>query len=818
MCVPLASQAAVSMSIVLPCAHRGLLGSPETRPVRTTIRRIVGEFRIRRAGFAKVHIRSSTDDVMCSATAMRHLAESFHPLFSRLVLTSFLALSATSEAASWESLHPATVARGEGVIVEHDGGLFHFNGFDENIDIENSVERYDIASDSWQFVSTTSTSGNAPTAVTHNGLVVIDDEAWFIGGRIGDSPGRVSDRVVIFDLERYSWREGPELPVPFAAGGAAVVDNRLHVFGGVDSQTRCDVSTHIVYDFDDRDAGWRNLGRTSAFPKPRNHFATVVMNDLIYAIGGQHGHDHCAGLATQREQTRYVHVYDPSFDRWTRLKDLPWAQSHAEPSTFAHAGRLWSVGGLKQGKRVLTYDPAANKWTYRRDLDLPTALFAPGARIFQGNRLHVFGGGAPNVRNPRKETWVTTVPGLNHRAHVMDSDANDTPLDDASPSETPISNTPISDTLISDTAQPVAARTAYRINIGGPALRDASNRQWSADDAAESTFGITDSRRWSTAATAEVAITDDAPPAELFKTSRTSFDRQRGLAWQLPVVPGDYEVRIHAAEMWSGAFAAGVRRFGIEIEGAEQDADVDLYARYGARQGQVLRYRVRSDALLDISLFHVKQNPAIQGLEIVALGNSTSDEPDAVLDDGGHNGSDGLAMGTLISIWRINVGGAGVLGSDGMLWIDDTTDETAGYERAASRRYSTASAVVADASVAGRVPIEVFSSERWNADRRSGLAWHLPVVPGQHEVRLYLAEIYAGAFREGARAFDILLEGDTVAEALDVYAEAGARTGIVKRFLIDSDDTLDIVLSHVTQNPALKAIEVLECTVACETF
>ena len=348
--------------------------------------------------------------------------------------------AAAAGAASWSPLAPASHPRSEGTFVVHDGAALHFNGFDARLHIQNSIERYDIAADAWQTVGSTSDSPGFPNALTHQGTVVVDGEAWLIGGRVGTVPGRVIDRVLILDLETYAWREGPTLPVPFAGGGAALVGRRIHAFGGIDAEARCDVTTHLVYDLDDPASGWQDLAGSAPFPSPRNHFSTVVMDGLIYAIGGQIGHDDCAALAQQRVQTPIVHVYDPAANDWTRLADLPWSQSHAEPSTFVHAGRIWLVGGVVQSDRVLTYDAAANAWTWREDLALPSALLAPGARIFHGNRLHLFGGGAPDVFNPRTESWVTDVPGLMHEPAgdaPAEASADDEPVESPEPVETP---------------------------------------------------------------------------------------------------------------------------------------------------------------------------------------------------------------------------------------------------------------------------------------------------------------------------------------------------------------------------------------------
>ena len=885
---------------------------------------------------ARMRSRPKSHDVACSEPAMKN---SNLYVFSTLMGLVLLSITPLLRAADWSRLKSADVARSEASFLVYEGGVFSFNGFDGNIDIENSVERYDLADNSWEIVANSTTSGSAPSAVTHNGLVIVDDEAWFIGGRIGNSPGRVTDSVAIFDLENYQWRNGPELPLPFAAGGAAVVNKRIHVFGGVDAQSRCDVDTHLMYDLNAPGRGWQDLSGSAPFPLPRNHFGTVEMDGLIYAVGGQKGHDNCSTQQQQRVQLKYIHSYDPATNNWSRLDDLPWAQSHIEPSIFVHDGRIWSAGGKMFGKRVMSYEPAADEWTWREDLDLPTALFAPGARIFNGNRLHVFGGGAPNVRNPKRDIWVTTVPDL-------EEDSNNTTLDDATSS--------VSYNGGNGDASDNSNDAVYRINVGGPEIDDKDSGFWSADNSANGLYTSTGSRIWNTKANATTSVAGTAPPATIYKTTRTNFSSAEGLGWSLPITPGEYEVRLYVAEMWQGAFNSGVRLFDVEVEGRLVDTSVDLYGRFGARRGSVLSYRISSDQNLEIVLHHVQQNPAIQGLEIIAVGTGQDngnddtggvvnvDEPTGTdgsggsIDDNGgtqvdtdsangngdttaqaelladeldltfggtmldesntlnlelrnpgtrtlnitdvflsgddsmfdieldntdslvagevrvvavtftpdqigdadailaigHDGVDGVLLlalegaglarvdgtgdGTLSSLWRINIGGEAMLGSDGMVWQGDTSDVPQGYLHEGSRRYTTMSSVGKDNSVPANAPVSLFKSERWTSNRRDGLSWRFPVEPGRYEVRLFFAEIYTGAFDDGARLFDVVIEGESVLEALDVFSEAGSLEGIMKRFVLDSDAMLDISLHHVAQNPTLKGIEILKCETQCD--
>jgi len=262
-----------------------------------------------------------------------------------IVVLGLLSAAGTASAQNWVKQSNMKVARVEATTVDYRGDIYVFNGFKAGIRIADSVEKYNVATKKWSIVSSTTTMNG--TAVTHNGVVRVGADVWIIGGRIGSHPGRVSDKVWIYNLDKKKWRRGPDLPMPGAAGGAALVNNKIHWFGGIDAQARCDVKTHLVHDLSKPNAGWNNITAKAGMPSPRNHFSTATVGGIIYAMGGQYGHDGCPGKHTQ-------------------------------------------------DTKVWKFNPRSNKWSTFRTL--PEKLVAPIARIIDGN-LVVAGGGAPIARN-----------------------------------------------------------------------------------------------------------------------------------------------------------------------------------------------------------------------------------------------------------------------------------------------------------------------------------------------------------------------------------------------------------------------------------
>jgi Ca2+-binding RTX toxin-like protein len=330
----------------------------------------------------------------------------FIELVQLFLLTSIIAfLSNKAFAQSWTSLSNMNRVRFESSAVQYNDDIYVFNGFGQSIRIEPTVEKFDAGSKTWSTVGGTSVVfGNA---VTHNGIIRNGNEAWLIGGRKGSHPGQVSNQVWKYNLSSGSWTSGPSLPQPVAAGGGALVNNKIHWFGGLDPQANCDTGNHFVYDLGQPSAGWQNITGYAAMPSPRNHFATAVLNGWIYAIGGQYGHDSCPGKFGQ--DTNLVHAFNPQTNQWVQKASLPNVQSHMEPSTFVYHGAIYVIGGEQNGNKIYRYDATQNDWDTVGTL--PGNLVAPVARVID-DKLIVASGGAPNAFAPTAKTYATDIAPL----------------------------------------------------------------------------------------------------------------------------------------------------------------------------------------------------------------------------------------------------------------------------------------------------------------------------------------------------------------------------------------------------------------------
>jgi N-acetylneuraminic acid mutarotase len=176
----------------------------------------------------------------------------------------------------------------------------------------------------------------------------------------------------------------PAMPQNHSSGAAALINNELHYFGGVEDDRFTNTSRHIYLNLGNPGAGWQS---GPDMPDGRDHMGHAILNGKVILIGGEFGHDrdHIA--------TNLVDAYDPIAKTWTRLASLPINKSHMESSTFVYGGKIYCAGGQlgdqKGTDNVSMYDPAINKWTTIGKL--PTVLEGPVV-VRDGNRIIVTSG------------------------------------------------------------------------------------------------------------------------------------------------------------------------------------------------------------------------------------------------------------------------------------------------------------------------------------------------------------------------------------------------------------------------------------------
>lgn len=157
----------------------------------------------------------------------------------------------------------------------------------------------------------------------------------------------------------------------------------------------------------------------------------------------------------------------------------------------------------------------------------------------------------------------------------------------------------------------------------------------------------------------------------------------------------------------------------------------------------------------------------------------------------------GLSLGssqTTAPPYRIHCGGESLFDSQGNFWEADG-------------HYTGGQTFGTDSTVTSTDTPALYKTERWND---ASLSYSFNVPAGDYTVRLHFAEIYDADFVAGTRVFDVAINGTTVAQGLDVFAEAGADVALIKEYTATAaDGKIEIAFTNVVGNAKVSAIEVL---------
>ena len=175
--------------------------------------------------------------------------------------------------------------------------------------------------------------------------------------------------------ERFLWTRRASMPRLRQEIAAAVVDDRIYVFGGLDDSGN---SIDAVEAYAPRTDTWE---RRASLPMPLNHLAAVAVKGRIYILGGYVNFSPNPIISDQTLE------YDPQADSWSRKADMPFGRGAHGAALLD--GRIYVVGGIGspagEQTRVMIYDPATDFWNVGAHMPVPSehlAVAAAGGRIY----------------------------------------------------------------------------------------------------------------------------------------------------------------------------------------------------------------------------------------------------------------------------------------------------------------------------------------------------------------------------------------------------------------------------------------------------
>ena len=221
-----------------------------------------------------------------------------------------------------------TDARGQFGCVVYQGKIYSFGG-SGNSKMPNTVEVFDPKTETWSMVNTV-----MPVEKYGFGIAVVGDKIYIIGGYNYKTKGECT--VDIYDPQTNTWTKGASTPYPGVNFGCAVIQGKIYTFGGQTTAPNNNTTNYSeISCYDPALDYWKGAGNlpTRLFSESvssynskaiitgglldvvpfvdntvtyiydpisqtctkgpslqtsRSMHTSVIVDDIIYAIGGQH--------------------------------------------------------------------------------------------------------------------------------------------------------------------------------------------------------------------------------------------------------------------------------------------------------------------------------------------------------------------------------------------------------------------------------------------------------------------------------------------------------------------------------------------------
>lgn len=233
--------------------------------------------------------------------------------------------------------------------------------------------------DSWASMA------NMPTARTGFGVTVSNGKIYAIGG----TNGSILNINEMYDPLTDTWTTKAPMPTPREYFAVAAYRNKIYAIAG---STGTGSSTLVNEVYDTITDTWETVSPLQS-DTVREYLTANVVNGKIYVISGVASY-FPRGAPSSVENN----VYDPALDTWTRKAPIPqpvfqYASTVVDDKIYIIGGRNFqstpSILGLTQ-----IYDTATDTWI--NGFNMPTVAFwcLSGATtgLFAPKRIYIFGG------------------------------------------------------------------------------------------------------------------------------------------------------------------------------------------------------------------------------------------------------------------------------------------------------------------------------------------------------------------------------------------------------------------------------------------
>ncbi len=144
---------------------------------------------------------------------------------------------------AWQAIATLPTPRFAAAAVSHGGRILTSGGVafrPEGFNNFDFFESYDPASDGWQREAEL----KLPWPAAGHVMCAVDDGLLFIGGFSTDN---IHARAAYYDMNEQRWHRLPDMPLPRAAMGAAIIDQTLYLVGGWADDGRTPMNSVVAY-------------------------------------------------------------------------------------------------------------------------------------------------------------------------------------------------------------------------------------------------------------------------------------------------------------------------------------------------------------------------------------------------------------------------------------------------------------------------------------------------------------------------------------------------------------------------------------------
>ena len=260
----------------------------------------------------------------------------------------------------WEVQAPLSQPRSRLAAVEVANQIYVIGGEGEDGVPLDLVEIFDLDTKRWrEGAPLPSPRANLAMAISGDDLIVAGGSRLEnAGGTPGTSDARADMAMALYDdMTRYnrtddSWTDGGKLPMPLAGTALTAYGDSLYLMGGWNGRQMQDTLWRLpLTQFEEATADdWQVV---THLPRAVAWFGAVMVDDLIYVVGGYDGREELAEFAT----------FNVTSGEWQRLANLTMPRGGV---TLVYDGiTVLALGGgwtntIQSHER---YDAMTNQWT-----------------------------------------------------------------------------------------------------------------------------------------------------------------------------------------------------------------------------------------------------------------------------------------------------------------------------------------------------------------------------------------------------------------------------------------------------------------------